>query len=222
MKMRHQIVTLLRFELRDELRGGEVGLVVVPFAVVALLTIPMAVGIDTPLLERIGPGIYWSIIMLFGVLVTQRQSSATPPAARDMLRLAGVDPAARFAATTLATFLLLLAFEVGAGLATVALYSPALDSWWPLAALLPLAAAGLAMIGTIAGNIVSGLETRTSLVALIVVPIAVPLLLGAAQATEGLRVGAGILRWVLLLAIVDVVLAVAGVLTARPLEETPR
>ncbi len=220
MNLRNQIATLMRYELRDELRGGEVGFVVLPFGVVALLTIPMAIGIDTPLLQRIGPGIYWSIILLFGVLVTQRHSSLAPPATRDMLRLAGADPVARFAATTLATFLLLLAFEVGAGFATMALYDPALDSWWWLAALLPLTAAGLSMIGTIAGNIASGLEARTSLVPLIVVPIAVPLLLGAAQATEGLRVGAGILRWLLLLAIVDTVLAVAGVLTARSLEES--
>jgi len=35
-----------------------------------------------------------------------------------------------------------------------------------------------------------------------------------------LRAGAGILRWILLLAVVDVVLALAGVLTARPLEES--
>ncbi len=220
MSLRRQIATLIRFELRDELRGGEVALVVLPFAVIALLTIPMAVGIDTPLLQRIGPGIYWSIVMLFGVLVTQRHSSLAPAAARDMLRLSGVDPAARFAATTLTTFLLLLGFEVGAGLATVLLYNPSLSSWWWLLALLPLTAAGLAMIGTIGGNLVSGLQTRTSLAPLIVVPIAVPLLLGAAQATEGLRVGAGILRWVLLLAVVDTVLALAGVLTARPLEES--
>lgn len=212
----------MRYELRDEIRAGEVAFVVVPFAVVALLAIPLAVGIDTPLLQRIGPGIYWSIVVMFGVLVTQRHSASAQPAAREMLRLAGADPAARFAATAAATFMLLLAFELGAGLATVALYSPIFDPWWPLAVLLPLAAAGLAMIGTIAGNVGAGLETRTSLVPLIVVPIAVPLLLGAAQATEGLRVGTGILRWVLLLAIVDVVLAVAGVLTARPLEESPR
>ena len=42
----------------------------------------------------------------------------------------------------------------------------------------------------------------------------------AAQATEGLRLGTGILRWVLLLAVTDLMLAIAGVLTARPLEES--
>ncbi len=220
MSLPRQVSALMRFELRDELRAGEVGLIVLPFAAVALLIIPMAVGIDTLLLARIGPGIYWSIVLLFGIVVTQRRSAVASPAARDMLRLLAVDPAARFAASALASTMLLLAFEIAAGAVTLLLYDPTLQSWWWLVVLLPLTAAGLAMIGTIAGNIASGLEARASLVPLMVAPVAVPVLLGAAQATEGLRVGSGILRWVLLLAIVDTVLAVAGVLTARPLEES--
>lgn len=219
MTMRRHIRALLRTELRDELRAGEVGFVVIPFALVALLVIPMAVGIDTPLLERIGPGIYWAIVMLFGVVVTQRHSAATPAPVRDMLRLAGVDPAARFAATTLASFLLLLVFEIAAGVATVILYEPRLTGWGWLFILLPLAAAGFAMVGAVAGGVTAGLEVRASLAPLIAIPLSVPLLLGAAQATEGLRVEAGIIRWVLLLAIVDVVLAAVGVLIARPLED---
>lgn len=219
MSTRSQVRALLGSELRDEVRAGEVGYVVAPFAVVALLIIPMAVGIDTPLLSRIGPGIFWSIVLLFGVIVTQRRSATAPAAVRDMLRLAAVDPAARFGATSIASFVLLVGFEVVAGVTTVFLYGPVLTDWWWLAAILPLTAAGLAMIGTIAGAITAGLEVRSALAPLIVVPIAVPLLLGAAQATEGLRLGAGILRWLLLLSAVDLVLAIAGVLTARPLEE---
>lgn len=220
MKSRRHLAALVRSQLRDELRAGETLYVIVPFAIVALLTIPMAIGIDTPLLAQIGPGVYWSVVLLFGVIVTQRASAAAPPAVRDMLRLSGVDPAVRFAATAIATFLLLLAFEVAAGLATLLLYdSTVQDAGW-FAMILPLTAAGLAMIGTIAGAITSGLEVRSSLAPLIVVPIAIPILLGAAQATEGLRLGAGILRWLLLLGSVDVILAMAGVLTARPLEES--
>jgi heme exporter protein B len=220
MTLRHQVATLIRFELRDEMRAGEIAMVVLPFGAVALLVIPMAIGIETPLLERIGPGIFWSIVFLFGIMVTQRQSAVTSPALRDTLRLLGTDPAARFAATAVTTTVLLIAFEVWVGLLTIILYDPVLQSWWWLLVILPLAAAGLAMIGTIAGNVAAGLGTRSTLVPLLVAPVAVPILLGAAQATEGLRVGAGILRWVLMLAIVDLVVAVAGVLTARPLEES--
>ena len=172
------------------------------------------------LLSRIGPGIFWTIVFLFGIVVTQRQSAVATPALQDTIRLLGVDPAVRFAATAITSSLLLLAFEVWVGLITVILYDPRLDSWAWMAAILPLTALGLGMIGTIAGNVATGLGTRSTIVPLLVVPAAVPILLGAAQATEGLRVGAGILRWVLLLAIVDIVIAVAGVLTARPLEES--
>jgi heme exporter protein B len=217
---RRHLLTLIRFELRDELRAGEVATVVVPFGAVALLTIPMAIGIETQLLSRIGPGVFWTVVFLFGIVITQRQSAVATPALRDTLRLTAVDPASRFVATSLVSAALLLAFEVWVGIVTIVLYDPVLESWWWLVGILPLAALGLAMIGTIAGEVALGLGTRSTIVPLLVAPAAVPILLGAAQATEGLRVGAGILRWVLLLGIVDVIIALAGVLTARPLEES--
>lgn len=220
MSSHRHLATLIRFELRDELRAGEVGMVVLPFGAVALLTIPMAIGIETQLLSRIGPGVFWTVVFLFGIVITQRQSSVAGPALRDTMRLLAVDPAARFAATSLASALLLLVFEIWVGLITIVLYDPSLETWGWLTVILPLAALGLAMIGTIAGNIAAGLGTRSTIVPLLVAPVAIPILLGAAQATEGLRVGAGILRWLLLLAIVDIVIAIAGVVTARPLEES--
>jgi heme exporter protein B len=102
---------------------------------------------------------------------------------------------------------------------TVVLYDPRLAGLTWLALVVPLACAGLAMVGTIANAVSGGIGSRSSLTPLLVVPVSVPILLAAAQATEGLRAGAGILRWVLLLAAVDIVLAMAGVLTARPLED---
>lgn len=218
--MIHHISILTRAHLRDEARAGEVSLVVIPFGAVALLVIPMAVGIDTPLLARIGPGLFWVVVLLFGTIVTQRQSASLTEARSDAFTLLGVDPAARFAASSLAAFVLVLAFAAALLAVTVVLYSPDTTGWAWLAIVIPLAAAGIAMVGTIAGGVARGLSGRSSLAPLLVVPISVPILLAAAQATEGLRVGAGILRWILLLAVVDVILALAGVLTARPLEES--
>ncbi|MBI5157377.1 MAG: heme exporter protein CcmB [Acidimicrobiia bacterium] len=217
--IRH-VRVLLAAHMRDERRAGEVGLVIIPFGVVALLVIPMAVGIDTPLLDRIGPGLFWTVLVLFGVVVTQRQSATVGDARRDVLTLLGVDPAARFAAAALAATILLVVFAAAIALVTVVLYDPAIAGAAWLALLVPLACAGIAMVGTIAVAVAGGLGSRSSLAPLLAVPIAVPILLAAAQATEGLRAGAGILRWILLLAVVDVVLALAGVLTARPLEES--
>ena len=110
---------------------------------------------------------------------------------------------------------LLTLFAVVAGTVTFVLYDPEIANPAWLGAILPLTCAGLAMVGTISTAVTSGPGPRSSLAPLLVVPVSVPLLLAAAQATEGLRAGAGILRWLLLLCVVDVVLALAGS-THRP------
>jgi hypothetical protein len=50
--------------------------------------------------------------------------------------------------------------------------------------------------------------------------LSVPLLLGATQALEAIRLGGSSLSWVLMMTIVVLLLAVAGVLSARPIQET--
>jgi heme exporter protein B len=217
--LRRQAAVLARAELRAERRAGEVVMVIAPFGVVALLVVPMAVGIDTALLSRLGPGLFWVIVLLFGLTVTQRQTAAADPAHDEVLQLLGVDPAARFGATALASAILLLGFQIIVGAAMFLLYDPTITGVWWLAALLPLAAAGLAMIGTLAGAVARGLGARTTLAPLLAAPLSIPILLAGAQALEGLGQGVGILRWMVTLALVDVLLAVTGVLTARPLEE---
>ncbi|MFQ5948303.1 MAG: heme exporter protein CcmB [Acidimicrobiia bacterium] len=206
-------------DLRSELRSGEVLFVTIPFGAVALLLIPLAVGTDLALLERIGPGLYWVVVLLFGLLVTQRQSAVDRPPQRDLLRLLGVDPAAGFAGRVAAGTVLLLAFEALVGTVMLVLYDPDLTGWPWLAAILPLTAWGLALLGTLTDSVTAGLSSRATLTPLLVAPLAIPLLLAATQALEGLRLGTGILSWVLLLVVMDLVLAITGVLAARPLEE---
>jgi heme exporter protein B len=89
-----------------------------------------------------------------------------------------------------------------------------------MAPVLVLYAVGLAMLSTLAGDVTAGLATRTSLAPLLVVPVSVPLLMGAAQALESLARGRTTLPWVLMLVVTDLALAVTGVMTARSLEES--
>lgn len=216
-----QAVEIGRKDLRTEFRSGEVLMITVPFGAAALMLIPLAVGTDAPLLSQIGPGMYWSIVMLFGVMVTVRQSAIDGPAQRDLLGLLGVDAAARFVGRGGASALLLLIFEAVLAPVGLALYGTDPSGWWWLLAVLPLVAIGLGLLGTLASAIASSISSST-LVPLIVVPLAVPMLLAATQITEGLRINATILGWLLLLVVMDLLLAVAGVLSARPLQETTR
>ncbi|MBT8206684.1 MAG: ABC transporter permease [Acidimicrobiia bacterium] len=214
-----QAIEILRRDLRRELRTGEVLWVTIPFGAIALLLIPLAVGTDIPLLRSLGPGIYWVVVLLFGVLVAMRRSGADNQAQRDFLALSGLDPAARFVGQATANALLLLGFELVLGVVSIALYDSSLTGWPWLLLILPIAAAGLALLGTLAAHIVESLGGATALVPLLVAPLSVPLLLGATQSMEALRLGRSILGWLLVMLIVMLTLAIAGILTARPLQE---
>jgi heme exporter protein B len=215
-----QMVAVTRRDLERERRTGEVLWITIPFGAIALILVPMAVGADVPLLRQIGPGVYWVVVMLFGVLIAVRRTSMESPAQRDLVALLGIDPAAVFGGRALASGLLLLGFEVIVGVVAVLFYDIDLSGWPWLIVVLPLAAAGLAALGTIAGSIATNAVVGPALIPLIVAPLAVPLLLAASEVIEGLRTDAGILRWLLLMVIVDLVLCIAGVVTARPLQET--
>lgn len=216
-----QAVEIARKDLRTEMRTGEVLMVTIPFGAAALLLVPLAVGTDTPLLRQIGPGIYWVIVLLFGVLVALRRSGVDEGPRDDLLVLLGVDPAARFAGRAAATTLLLIGFETILGPVALALYDLQLEGWPWLIALAPLVAVGLAMLGTLAASIATSIAS-SALVPLLVTPLAIPILLAATQSMEGLRTGRTILGWILLLVAMDLLLAVAGVLSARPLQEASR
>ena len=214
-----QVLELARKDLRLEFRTGEALLVTAPFGAVGLFLVPVAVGTDIPLLRSVGPGMYWVVVLLFGVLVTLRQSAVDTPAQVALLRLTGLNPAVRLLGRGLANGVLLLAFELVLLPVMVMLYDPPLAGWPWVLAVLPLVAAGLAVLGTLAGALAQGLAGRTALGPLLVVPLALPLLLSATQVGEATRYGRQPWAWLLLLTLVDLIAALAVVLSARHLEE---
>ncbi len=215
-----QVRAITSYELLIERRSGETWSLITPFAAAALMTIPLAIGINLPLISSIGWPIFWSITLLFGMQVAWRHVSSERNAMRDVITLLGVDPAARFTGRVIASGALLSGFMLVIGVLTVFLYTPAELDRWPLLIVLGLLfAAGLAQLATLAADLTIGLGARSSLAPLLVAPLALPLLIGAAQATDSLLRSSGILPWLLMLVLADLLLAIVGVLTARPLQE---
>lgn len=215
-----QSLALAKRDLVRERRRGEVVWITIPFGAIALLLFPLAVGTDSVLLDRIGSGVFWVVVMLFGILVAVRGAAAETIPQRDALALLGLDPAASFAGRSLSSAILLLVFEVVVGAVALVLYDlPAVGAAW-LVLLLPLVAVGLGMLGAIAAGVVAAAHSGAALVPFLVAPLSVPLLLAATQAFEGIRLGKSILGWVLLMVVVVLVLAIVGTLTARPLQES--
>jgi len=224
MSFRHQALEIARVDLRVERRLGDVMRIVLPFAVVGLLVFPLALGVDLAAISRIGPAVFWALGILFGTQVALRQAAHDRPEKRDLYSLLGVDPAARFVGRSLSGSVLMTAFLVVLLVAMLVLYTPRLpDGWpWPLLLVLLLTAVGLTELGTLAGEVTSGLRNRTALASLIVAPLALPLVIGGSQTLESMAHDAGILPWLMLLVATDLALAVAGVALARPLEEASR
>lgn len=210
---------LARKDLRVEWRAGETLLVIAPFGALALLAVPLAVGANTPLLRQVGPGMYWVVVLLFGLMVTVRQSAVDGSAQRAMLRLVGVHPLVRLSGRILANVVLVLGFEVVLVPVVAVLYDPDPVGWVWLVPVLPMVAIGLAVLGTAANALSEGLAGRTALGPLLVMPVAVPLLLAASQVPQAVLYGRPPWPWLLLIAAVDLVAAAALALCATQLEE---
>ena len=210
-------------ELRVEMRGGETFWMATPFAALALLLAPLATGTETALLRRIGPGMLWLVVLLFGMTVTLRSGSFEPRPVRDLLTLSGLDPAAGFLGRSLASAMLLLGVTLILTPVMIVLYAPDGTSAWGWLALLAVAGTtALGLLGTLVGTLVTGLRTRTALAPLLAAPPAVPVLLATTQGTESAIARRSSISWLLLLVAMDLALAIAGVLLAGPLDDTTR
>ena len=219
-----QAIEISRIDLRVERRMGDVLRIILPFAVIALLVFPLALGVDLSAITQLGPAVFWAIGVLFGMQVALRQAADDRPERRDLYALLGVDPAARFVGRTMSGSVLMVGFMIVLLVATLVLYSPRLPSGWPGPVILAvlLTAVGLTELGTLSGEVTAGLRSRTVLASLIVAPLAIPLVIGGSQTLESLTRDTSILPWLLLLVATDLALAVAGVALARPLEEASR
>ena len=217
---RRQVLAVAKRDLARERRSGEVLWVTLPFGAIALLLVPLAIGTDAPTLQRIGPGLYWTIVMLFGVLISIRQSNAETRAQRDQVALTGLDPAAIYVGRAAASFVFLVVFQAVLAVVTIVLYDVSLEGALVLPLLIVIVGVGLSLLGTLAAGIVATGSNAAALVPLLVAPLSIPLLIGASQTLEALRLGAGSLTWTLLMIVTVLVLAIAGVLAARPLQET--
>lgn len=214
-----QIRSLAAAELRTEARLGHTLWTSLPYAVAGLLVIALAVGADIPLLRRIGLGTYWAVVLLFGSLVCARQRATDRPARRELFQLLGVDPAVRFLARALASSMVVLAFTVLLAPVAVILYDLTLGRPAAAVTAAALLAVGIGTLGTLAADLAAAPGAPPGLVPLVVTPLAVPLVLAGVQAVQPTTTPAGALAWLLLSLTAVVVFVLAGLLTARTLQE---
>ena len=196
---------------------------IVPFALAVLLLFGFAVGPARPS-HAAAAGLFW-VSMLFAAVLAVQRSFAIESAddAADGLRLSGLDPAGIFLGKAGAIALELVGLEVVLIVVAAIMYGVPLSGVGVLLAASLLATLGLAALGVLYGVVSVGARVRETLLPLLFLPVAAPVLLAATkawQASPGFSTARGSASgWIELLAIFAVVYGALGALCFGPLLE---
>ena len=208
----------LRVEWRSRATLGQI----VPFAGLVLILFGFALGADRHALRQAAPGVFWLTALFVTVVAAQRSTAAeSADSARRMLLLAGVHPGAVFAGKAAAVAVQLLAVELAMAAGVLVFYGARVESL-PLMAATGLAATvGLAAAGSLLAALVAGVRARETILPVLLMPVAAPVLIGAARAFDAALGSAAAdgWRWLGLLAVFSVVNVMLGVGAYGPLAE---
>ena len=200
---------LLRKDLRLELRSFEAVPAMLLFTVSAFVLFRF--GLDRSSLEGdLAAGVLWVTLLLAAVLGMNRLFVAEhEQGGFDGFLMAPVDRTAMFVAKALLLFGFLVAVELIAVPAfVILLLEPGPGQALPgLLAVLALANLGIAVVGTLVGALGVRTRVRDLIVPLMALPLLIPVVIGAAEATAPLLAAGGgdplPGRWLTVLALYD-------------------
>jgi heme exporter protein B len=209
--VRRAVAALVRKDLLLELRTRE------SVPAMALFSLGTFVLFHFALNQRevegdLAAGVLWVTLLFAAVLgMTRLFAAEREEGGFDGFLLAPVDRTAMFVGKATVLFSFLAALELLLVPAfVILLLGP--SPWGPLPgliAVLALADAGIAVVGTLVGGLAIHARAREVLVPLLAIPLAVPLVIAGARATSPLlaAAGAGPLegRWLLVLGLYDLV-----------------
>jgi heme exporter protein B len=202
---------LLRKDLRLELRAPESVPAMVLFSLGTFVLFHFALHRDD-VAGDLASGILWVTLLFAAVLGMNRLFVAEhEQGGFDGFLVAPVDRTALFVAKAAVLFAFLVVVEAAAVPAfAVLLLGPADGDALPgLLAVLLLADLGIAVVGTLVGALAVQTRARDLLVPLIALPLLLPVVIAAAQATTPLFAEGGAApvpgRWLLVLALYDAV-----------------
>jgi heme exporter protein B len=208
---------ILRKDLQLELRTKESVPAMTLFTVTVYVLFHF--GLDRDSLDgELASGVLWVTLLLAAVIGVSRLFAAErEQGGIDGLLLAPVDRTALFLAkgTALLVFILVLELVAVPAFALLLLGPDLLDAMPELLAVLALADIGLAAVGALVSALASETRARELIVPLLLLPLLMPVLIAAAQATEPLLRGdqspEDLGRWLGLLSLYDVVFVLLSV-----------
>lgn len=180
------------------------------FAALVLIVFAFAVGPDPRLLRRLAGGLIWVAVLFTGLVSLSRTFHSEELAGGlEALEIYPGDPRAIYLGKLLSNVLLLSLVEAILFPAAAVLYQLDLTRvWLPLAGVALLGTLGFSVVGTFYAALTLHLRARELMLPLLLLPLLVPVLLGAVSATTALVTGEGtdaIGGWIRLLVAFDVI-----------------
>ena len=211
LRVRSTVAALVRKDLQLERRAFESVPAMLMFSISTFVLFRF--GLDRSSLEGdLASGVLWVTLLLAAVLGMNRLFVAErEQGGFDGFLMAPVDRTALFVSKALVLFCFLIAVELVAlpAFVVLLLQPPAGQALPELLGVVALADAGIAVVGTLVGALGVQTRARDLIVPLMALPLLVPVVIAAAEATAPLFAtgGAGAFpgRWLVVLALYDAV-----------------
>jgi len=206
---------LVRKDFAHEVRTRQTVPAMALFSVTVFVLFHFGLARDT-IAGSLASGVLWVTLLLAAVVGVTRLFAAEREGAGEGLLLAPIDRTAIYIAKASALLLYLALLEVVALPAFALLLAPGLGDALPdLLAVLALADVGVAAIGALVAGLAAEARAREVIVPLMLLPLLVPVLIAAANASRPLLEAhahaAGLAKWLGLIGLYDVVFILVAV-----------
>jgi len=211
-----QVAAVITKDLAAELRTREILSAMFVFAFLAMLIFSFALDLRGAVARAAAPGILWTTIAFAGTLGLSRSMAREhETGGMDGLLLSPADRTVILLGKALGNMIIMLALEaalvpLSSILFNVSLFHPG------ILAILLAGTLGYAIVGTLLSAMAVNTRTREVMLPILLLPLVVPLLIAAVQATGGLLEGlawADLGGWTDLLVVYDLLLAAAALFT---------
>ncbi len=216
MNFLRKVFAIVAKDIAAELHTKEMISAMLVFSVLALLIFSFALDLRGEVAEAAAPGVLWATIAFAGTLGLSRSMAREQQAGCiDGLLLAPMDRSAIFFGKALGN----LAFMAVVEIVLLPLFSAFFDVMLlrgGVLVVLVLGTIGYAAVGTLLAAIAVNTRAREVMLPILLLPLAVPVLIAAVQATGGLIEGASLTEmggWVRILVVYDLVIVAASLLT---------
>ncbi len=216
MSFLRKVLAIVGKDIAAELHTKEMISAMLVFSALALLIFSFAFDLRREMAKAAAPGVLWTTIAFAGTLgLSRSMAREEQTGCIDGLLLAPVDRTAIFFGKAAGNLIFMATVEV----VLLPLFSVLFDV--PLIhprvfLVLLLGTLGYAAVGTLLAAIAVNTRAREVMLPVLLLPLAVPVLIGAVQATGGLIEGATLDQvsgWVRILVVYDLIIVAVSLLT---------